>query len=719
MSRRDATFIAAAFSPPFLLYLLTRGTTWALDSIYTIDSAEMVIAAHTLGIDHPPGHPLYLIFARLFSLLPFGRPDEGVILTSAVFGALTATFVALALRTRTGDTLASLGAGWTVAFVQVFWIHAVIAEVYTIQLAATGVCYAIAAAWTVNRKPAAVPALCFVLGLTASTNVLLAVLLGPGFAYLAFRSGVIAILRRSPRLAILTFASLLLGASPLLYIPIRLAGDGFISDFVFLNGYTPGSLRWYAWYLSAEEFTSTRITSTPLSHYPTLVVRYAGAFIDNASPFAVVLVAAGAFALLRGSISAWRRRNERDTDARPDPGRFERTVAIGFLVSVLPVLPYDVADRDVFYMPSFLHLLLIGGVGLARLTDAIRGATFPAPVKPWMVGAVAFCSPAFLAVNHYSDIRALTADTSSYNEREARFLALPDGAIVTSTDDGRATRWKYWQVVRGLRPDVRVETLGRLAPRYRGDDPDAVTGAAAELAPSLNLADRLRVLKGLRTEHPDRPLFTILDDRLPPELDHFRIRRAEFDGRLLRLDDRPPPERFDTAPAPAIPAEEEAFAEVDIIGIDITGLDQGMSRTFPEPIPVQARVVNGIIQRSEFVEIGVSLRKQRAGQYFAEFAFVDEQMRIPGARGFVAARSMQIAADDVAVGSYLRDSFTIKIPAYIPGGLHTLAVAINAVEEGEAGTYRGKALRRMVPVEASRAWAGQVRYQPLARIWLR
>ena len=100
---------AAAFLP-FIIYLDTRARVWALDTLYAIDSAEMVLAATTLGVDHPPGHPLYLILAHLFSKLPFPLPDEGVILTS---GKSSAPPVGSPCPTSTGALqLSTVPHGW-------------------------------------------------------------------------------------------------------------------------------------------------------------------------------------------------------------------------------------------------------------------------------------------------------------------------------------------------------------------------------------------------------------------------------------------------------------------------------------------------------------------------------------------------------------------------------------------------------------------------------
>ena len=68
---------------------------------------------------------------------------------------------------------------------------------------------------------------------------------------------------------------------------------------------------------------------------------------------------------------------------------------------------------------------------------------------------------------------------------------------------------------------------------------------------SLNVADRLRILNGLIEQAPDRPTYAILDDRMPPEFDHFRIVRSPLDPHLLRIEPKPPAEgaiKFASAP---------------------------------------------------------------------------------------------------------------------------------------------------------------------------
>ncbi|MBN2565012.1 MAG: DUF2723 domain-containing protein, partial [Candidatus Eisenbacteria bacterium] len=61
------------------------------------DGAEFVAAAHTLGIAHPPGYPLYTLVSALAVRAPFGTPFFRMSLLSGVFGAAAAAVVGSAV----------------------------------------------------------------------------------------------------------------------------------------------------------------------------------------------------------------------------------------------------------------------------------------------------------------------------------------------------------------------------------------------------------------------------------------------------------------------------------------------------------------------------------------------------------------------------------------------------------------------------------------------
>ncbi|MQY69884.1 MAG: DUF2723 domain-containing protein [Firmicutes bacterium] len=82
---------------PFLLFLVSFGVylKTLCPTVYIGDSGELIAAAYTLGIPHPPGYPLYCLLGKLFTLLPFGTIAYRVNLMSAFFASLTIVLIYL------------------------------------------------------------------------------------------------------------------------------------------------------------------------------------------------------------------------------------------------------------------------------------------------------------------------------------------------------------------------------------------------------------------------------------------------------------------------------------------------------------------------------------------------------------------------------------------------------------------------------------------------
>ncbi|MCC6220975.1 MAG: DUF2723 domain-containing protein, partial [Deltaproteobacteria bacterium] len=79
------------FGLSLALYYFTLAPTATL-----VDSGELILAAHSLGVAHPPGFPLYVLLAHIATLVPLGNIAERVNFFSALFAALTASVTCLA-----------------------------------------------------------------------------------------------------------------------------------------------------------------------------------------------------------------------------------------------------------------------------------------------------------------------------------------------------------------------------------------------------------------------------------------------------------------------------------------------------------------------------------------------------------------------------------------------------------------------------------------------
>lgn len=58
-------------------------------TVYMGDSGELAVAAHTLGIGHPPGYPLYIMALKIISIAPAGDIAFRMNLLAVLFAVLT------------------------------------------------------------------------------------------------------------------------------------------------------------------------------------------------------------------------------------------------------------------------------------------------------------------------------------------------------------------------------------------------------------------------------------------------------------------------------------------------------------------------------------------------------------------------------------------------------------------------------------------------------
>jgi hypothetical protein len=168
---RSERFRLVCSSIVFLLTLCLYWRTLA-PTVTLVDSGELIVAGRFLGVAHPPGFPLYVVLAHLATLLPFGNVAMRVNLASAVFAAVAAAMIALAVaeviltpgkkrlldaskrgRARSKERLKQqasvsintgkrryliaaaplLVAGLSLGFSRTIWSYGTIAEVYTLN----------------------------------------------------------------------------------------------------------------------------------------------------------------------------------------------------------------------------------------------------------------------------------------------------------------------------------------------------------------------------------------------------------------------------------------------------------------------------------------------------------------------------------------------------------------------------------------------------------
>ncbi len=99
------------------------------------DSGEFISTAHTLGIAHPPGYPLYIILAKIFTYIPLGNIAFRVNLMSVLCASIAGIFLFLLLEDIFHSDFFSFAGALLFISTRTFWSQATVAEVYTLNIA--------------------------------------------------------------------------------------------------------------------------------------------------------------------------------------------------------------------------------------------------------------------------------------------------------------------------------------------------------------------------------------------------------------------------------------------------------------------------------------------------------------------------------------------------------------------------------------------------------
>jgi hypothetical protein len=359
-----------------LVYCITLAPTVTL-----VDSGELIVAARSLGVAHPPGFPLYVLLAHLATWPPVGNVAVRVNLASAVFGALATAVTALLsaqmvlgmdvqaitlkrppARLRNADQpdigsglvwLPAIVAALLLAFSRTLWSYATVAEVYTLNTLLIAVVFFVVLRWRydITASPSLATdrrlyAAAFLLGLALGVHHVSVVLALPAIALLLYRTR--AQVFRNKAMIFATFCALA-GLAVYAYLPIAAARAPL------LNWGDPRTLQRFWWHITGRQFQAYfSLSPASVSSQLATFAGFAGReFGPPWLPAALGLSLAGLYALFRR----------------------ERTI-FWFLLLVIAAnvtyaSTYEIAeDKAAYFLPAFLAIVLAAGCGARFLIEA-------------------------------------------------------------------------------------------------------------------------------------------------------------------------------------------------------------------------------------------------------------------------------------------------------------------------------------------------------------
>jgi hypothetical protein len=555
------------------------------------DAGEFIAAAHSLGIPHPPGTPLFIVllntWARILSFLPYAAATNSFsALSTAIAVGLFAWMIARATNSRSAGFAAAIAAGATSSI----WQNATETEVYaaSLLLAAVSIVAADTAGRTGQRRWVALAAYCFALALPLHLSSLVA---APVVIQLAtehndgerdWRSAwvlfsvflcVVGISRLSPGAFIIgalllgastsfanaavrdtvrewrpTFAAIIVGVSGLLFLYLRARHDPAI------NQANPSTLDALGYTIARRQYAVQGILPRQAPFWLQVANwfeyadwQFALSLAPSVIPNIARTSATVAFAVLAFFGSRWHR--ERDA-------RTWRAVLLLFLCGSIGVIVYlnlkagtsfgwqfvssaddhEARDRDYFFVLGFWAWGLWAGMGAVALARRIK--------VPGAIGCVVAAVP--IALNWTAvDRRSMPEAALPRGVAAALLEPLPPRSVLFVSGDNDTYPLWYAQQVEHMRPDVTIVTLPLLGAAWYVDELRrryGLVGPAPERIAAMARGQGRPVAAAITVEAPDRARLAIswtllghvLIDPYSLELSKQHLRVISLDSAAVR-----------------------------------------------------------------------------------------------------------------------------------------------------------------------------------------
>ena len=450
------------------------------------DAPSFVAACYTRGLAHPPGYPLHTLLCwpltQLADLFPLS-PAKAAALASALPMAAACAVLMRVLRQEIGSTPAAAAAAGLLGVAPAVWHHAIIAEVYGLNLLLAVATFAVAAAYVRGGSWRWLLGLAFLIGLGLANHWPLYLIALPATGlWLLQEPGRLRRDLASPRR--LACCCLLVLAGLLPYLHLLWPAQG---SYRFFTGQDQTSFIWYVsrqmYGLGGDNVLWDERLVNAAASFLRLLTQYN--YLFGLLGLGGMLLLAKAGPRLRFAAVLW---------------------ALLSCTSLLTLLrPYSSQSTlgEAYQQPYPLVAYAWFALPLALVLARLAARFLPQRWSQW--AAVA------LIVGGSAAFRFAEVDRSS-DDLAAHYAALlwaelPPHSTLVTTNSGRDFNFviDYRKAVRNQRPDIVIVREDELFARLRDDlvlspaqeDQLAVVGSSVAFMTDFKLAAHKRSYRGL------------------------------------------------------------------------------------------------------------------------------------------------------------------------------------------------------------------------------
>jgi len=440
-------FLILAFVVPFSISMLTLAP-----SVTFFDSGEFLTATASLGSAHSPGYPLFLMYAKPFTWIPFGNIAFRINMATAFSAAAACLGVYLLTvsllkdeTTSAGDAftdfvikMAGLSAACAFSVTPRLWLQSNHDKPYPLLAFMSAVIFILLLKWRAHylegdEQPAYVYVCTFLAGMAMGLHQTIVLLLPAWFLLIVLTDW--RMLTRIKELVI-AVAAAMVGFSVNLYLPLRATQNPLLN---WGDAKTSTQFLWH--------FLRKGYPDEPHARDMALLWAQLKAF-NIPREFSWL----GAVLVLLALVFLWRR---------------NRVVVIAYLAGVATFLAVIVGHfnaqpdfiflTEEFFTPLYLLTAVMVGVGFFHLLRfGIRNATLPEryDLRIYLLVVVMMFSlpTALCAVNYYENDQHNNYIAFDYATNSLR--SLPQNAVMFTWGDSGAFPLWYLQGIERMREDL-------------------------------------------------------------------------------------------------------------------------------------------------------------------------------------------------------------------------------------------------------------------------
>jgi hypothetical protein len=489
---------------------LAPSITWAHNGT---DGGDLISAAATLGVPHPPGYPTYVTLGYVFAQLPIGNIAYRLNLMSAVFMALATSLTTLTIVSLTPtltlprSTREGIGvlAGLSFAAAPMVWGQATIAEVHGLNAFFVALILFLIAPIVFQRVAASgqrpgiyrsrLIIASFVWGIACGNLLTISALLP--LMIIAWRKQSVATRRLSPATPYsllvtrcVPLIAFLIGLSVYLLIPLRAISQPPIN---WGNAVTFDNF----WNLITARLYSGYAFAVPLSDYPNRFIAFGQLLVAQFGWIGTLLATIGIFRALNGFNKNW------------------RWLSPTIVLYLIFAFTYNTFDADLYLIPVWMLASWAVARGALSVIESITHHTSRLTRYALLFTCtIILFVPISTIAAHFSSMD-LSQDFKASEFIQKLDPHLPLNAIILTSSDAQTFTLWYYRAVEHWRPDISVIDM-RLAAYADWYNQTVINqGSPPNLVP---FDPEATWQQRLRAANPDRPLCEVSPSTSTPEV---------------------------------------------------------------------------------------------------------------------------------------------------------------------------------------------------------